>query len=241
MVPLTKVAKVIIKTSQELTMSANGFPSLPDFNNLSFRYRKTLSVIDFVKKARFRTKKKKADDFWGVHLRRCRSMHLQRSHSIPVKVDHCLNPNVKLDHVSSDQFHSLDNVSMIKGDVPNCAINDAVLVVEDYQIVGNPGNEEISDDNEDDTNQNKKQNKSDKNIFDVKGVKQNSVQIPDTASLGSVIKRASQLINIDKKDFPSKIFHQIFSKKFSTRSVRDESDLSEKTEISSNTYHFCKK
>ena len=118
---------------------------------------------------------------------------------------------------------------MIKDDVLNSAINDAVVLADDYQIVRNTGNEEISDD--DDRNQNKKPNELD----------ENGAHVPNTGSLGSVIKRASKLINSDKKDFPSKIFHQIFSKKFSTRSVQDQAELSEKTEISSNTYHFCKK
>ena len=240
-------------------MSGKSKSGVPNFN-WSFGYRKSLSVLDFVRRAHFKNKKKKVDDFWGVHLRRCQSMHLQRCHSIPTKVDHCLNPNVKIDNVSNDKFYSLDNVSLINDDLPNCAINDSVVIVDDYQTVKNHCNDETRDDEDYDTEQliNKLTDKADQNIFCEKNVKKDrknvlikdplqsrpvktKTSISNTNSLGSVIKRASQLIASDKKDFPSKVFHQIFNKRFSARSVGDAADLNEKIKISSNTYHFCQK
>ena len=225
---------------------ATSFPSI----NWPFGIRKSFGVFNYLKRASFKTKKRETDDFWGVHLRRCKSMHLQRCGSIPAKVDHCFNPNINISDVPKDQFYSLDNVSVINDDALNCAVNDQIVIVDDYQTVRKYCEEETRDD--EDFHDEKKsfavkipkklkscEIQNDKLLSRV--ICSRETEAGNTESLGKLIKKASRLNRIDQKAFSSKVFHQIFGKKFRTKSVRNFNDILLRTEDSSVTYHFCKK
>ena len=211
---------------------------------INWQHKKSRSFLEFVKKVKSKNRKKEEDDFWGVHLRRCKS--------IPEKVNHGFDPNVSILNLKGDNFHSLENVSVESEDIPTCAVNKSVAIYTEYIYLDDDDkkNKEELDENDFEIKHFHKDDQkilfeeSDKKGTNSKCIKKeekNKVQTPKEESNNESTGNTSDVLESNKTDFPTKVFHQLFSKKFRASSVGDLANLPEKIRGSSQTYHFCNK